>query len=213
MTGWFAGLTVLEQVYFWIAVVATALLVVQIVLLCFSSFGGDLDVDGDGIIDVDTDSGVSIFTVKGITAFLAVGGWVGLLASTLASEKLQWISVIFALIAGVAAWALVVFLMRMMLKLQCNGALEPDKLVGKHATVYVAIPPSRGGRGKITLNAQGKYVELDAVTDATEKLVCDETVEIIATENDCTVVKRATPSQKENEADDAVTVMNTLNLL
>ena len=58
------------------------------------------------------------------------------------------------------------------------------------ATVYVAIPSARSGRGKITLNAQGKFMELDAVTDCEEKLAVDETVEIISTENDCTVVKR-----------------------
>lgn len=198
MTEWYAGLSVLEQVYFWIAAVATVLLVVQVILLCFSSFGGDLDLDGDGTIDIDTDSGVSIFTVKGITAFLAVGGWVGLLTSTLAPDSLQWLSVITALVAGVAAWALVVVLMRMMLKLQCNGALEPDKLAGKRATVYVSIPAARGGRGKITLTAQGKFMELDAVTDG-EKLSVDETVEILSAESDYTVVRRVGTAPDETE--------------
>ena len=155
-----------------------------------SSFGGDVDVDGDGDIDVDPDSGVSIFTVKSITAFLAVGSWAGLLTCTLASDKLQWLSVIIAIIAGAAAMAVVVLAIRGMMKLQCNGALQSEKLVGMKATVYVAIPSARSGRGKITLNAQGKFMELDAVTDCEEKLAVDETVEIISTENDCTVVKR-----------------------
>ena len=86
--------------------------------------------------------------------------------------------------------AVVVLAIRGMMKLQCNGALQSEKLVGMKATVYVAIPSARSGRGKITLNAQGKFMELDAVTDCEEKLAVDETVEIISTENDCTVVKR-----------------------
>ena len=187
---WLKSLSVLEHIYFWLGIVSTIFLIIQIALMCFSSFGGDVDVDGDGDIDVDPDSCVSIFTVKSITAFLAVGSWAGLLTCTLASDKLQWLSVIIAIIAGAAAMAVVVLAIRGMMKLQCNGALQSEKLVGMKATVYVAIPSARSGRGKITLNAQGKFMELDAVTDCEEKLAVDETVEIISTENDCTVVKR-----------------------
>lgn len=187
---WFKSLTVMEHVYFWLGIVATVFLIIQIVLMCFSSFGGDVDIDGDGDIDVDTDSGVSIFTVKSVTAFFAVGCWAGLLVCALVPENLQWVSIFAALVAGGAAMAAVVLAIRAMLKLQCNGAVQTEKLIGERATVYVSIPPSREGRGKITLNAQGRYMELDAVTDEEEKLAVDEVVEIVSTENECTVVKR-----------------------
>jgi hypothetical protein len=193
MKEWFLSLTVLEQVFFWTAIVGTILLIVQIILMCFSSFGGDVDLDGDGIIDIeaDPDSGVCIFTSKSITAFLAVGGWSGLLTCALISDKLQWVSIIVAVLAGACAMAIVVILIRAMLKLQCNGVFQIEKLVGSSATVYVSIPPKRSGRGKITLNAQGKFVELDAMTDDDERIPVNEVVEITSTENECTVVKRA----------------------
>lgn len=190
MAEWFMNLRPWEQVYFWVGVVSTVFLIIQIVMLCFSSFGGDVDVDGDGDIDVDTDSGVTLFSVKSITAFLAVGSWTGLLVCALVSDGLQWLSVLIALIAGVAAWALVVFLMRAVYKLQSDGNLQTENLVGKRATVYVSIPAERSGRGKITLTAQGRYLELDAVTDG-ERIVTDQVVEIVSTENECTVVKKA----------------------
>lgn len=190
MKEWYTALSALGKVYLWLGTIATVFLIIQIILLCFSAFGGDLDLDGDGDIDVDADSGVSIFTVKGITAFFAVGGWAGLLVCALVKESLQWVSILVALAAGFAAMALVALMIRAMLKLQSSGTLQPEKLVGKRATVYVSIPPSRGGRGKITLNAQGKFMELDAVTDGNDRLACDEVVEIVATENECTVVKR-----------------------
>ncbi len=190
MAEWFANLTVLEHIYFWLGIVSTVFLIIQIILLCCTSFGGDVDTDGDGDIDVDTDSGVSIFTVKSITAFFAVGSWAGLLVCSLASDSLQWLSVIVALVAGAAAMTVVVVLLRAMYKMQYNGTMQPEKLVGKRATVYISIPAERSGRGKITLTAQGRYMELDAMTDG-EKLVTDESVEIVATENECAVVKRA----------------------
>lgn len=190
MKEWFLSLQWFEHVYLWLGVASTLFLIVQIILMCVSSFGGDVDLDGDGEIDVDADSGVSIFTTKSITAFFAVGSWTGLLVCALASDKLQWLSIIIAIIAGVIAAGAVVLLMRAIMKLQSNGILQTEKLVGKRAVVYVAIPAERGGRGKITLDAQGKFMELDAVTEESEKLVCDTAVEITATEGECAVVKR-----------------------
>lgn len=191
MVEWYQSLSVLEQVYFWLGVISTAFLVLQIILMCFSAFGGDLDLDGDGDIDVDFDSGVSLFTVKGITAFFAVGSWAGLLVCALVADELQWVSVIVAVIAGGLAMLGVALILRGISKLQCNGAIQTDKLIGMRATVYVSIPANRGGRGKITLNAQGRWLELDAVTEGEERLTVDQSVEIVATENECTVVRRA----------------------
>ena len=200
MKEWFQNLTVMEHIYLWLGVAATAFLIVQIIMMCCSSFGGDVDIDGDGDIDVDTDSGVSIFTVKSVTAFFAVGSWAGLLTCALTEGKMKWLSILFAVLAGAAAMAIVVVLVRAVLKLQCNGAVQHEKLVGKIATVYVSIPPSREGRGKITLNAQGRFLEIDAMTDSEEKLTVDEAVEIVSTENECAVVKKA-QNIKENEND------------
>ena len=200
MAEWYNGLSVFEQIYFWIALIASVFLIVQIVLLCFSSFGGDADLDGDGEIDVDMDSGVSLFTTKSLTAFLSIGGWAGLLTCSAVADNLQWLSIIIALAAGGAAWAGVYFALRGIAKMQCNGALQTEKLVGQRATVYVSIPQKRSGRGKITLEAQGKYTELDAVTDG-DRIAVDEVVEIIATQNECTVVKKveAEQTQEKNE--------------
>lgn len=213
MRDWFMGLSVMEQIYFWLGVVATVFLIIQIILMCFSSFGGDVDLDGDGDIDVDGDSGVSIFTVKSVTAFFAVGSWAGLLVCALVPDNLQWTSIFAALVLGAAAMSVVVFAIKAMQKLQCNGAVQTEKLVGLTATVYVSVPPSRSGRGKITLDAQGRFMEVDAVTDCEERLAVDELVEIIATENDVAVVsrvKKADSAEKEvskevsKEADTAV---------
>lgn len=196
MIEWYSTLTVLEQVYFWLGIVATVFLIIQIVMLCFTSYGGDVDLDGDGDIDVDMDSGVSIFTVKSLTAFFAVGSWAGLLTCALIADNLQWVSVIVALVAGAAAFALVVLLMRFIYKMQSSGTFQPEKLVGRRATVYVSVPEKRSGRGKITMNAQGKFVELDAITDG-ERLSVDDAVKIVATENECMVVEKYSEPAEE----------------
>jgi membrane protein implicated in regulation of membrane protease activity len=192
---WYNSLLTAEKIYFWIAVVGTVLLVVQIILM-ICSFGGGADADadadfgGDGAFDApDGDLGISLFTVKGITAFLAIGGWVGLLVLQIKSN-LIWLSIILALLAGVLSMFLVALALKGIAKLQCSGNLEKERLIGKEATVYVSIAPNRSGRGKIVMTAQGAYTELDAVTDETEKISVDERVVITDIGADFMVVKR-----------------------
>lgn len=189
MKEWFNNLLWYEHIYLWLGVVSTVFLIVQIIMMCFSSFGGDVDLDGDGDIDVDTDSGVSIFTVKSITAFFAVGSWSGLLTCSLITDRLDWVSILVAVVTGIAAAAVVVVIMKAIVKMQSNGILQPEKLIGKRATVYVTIPAARGGMGKITLEAQGKFMEFDAVTDEEEKLSYNMPVEIVQANNECMIVK------------------------
>lgn len=192
MIEWLQSLSVLSQIYFWIAAAATLLLILQIVLMIFS-FGGselDTDIDTDIDFDADTDTGIGIFTLKGLTAFFTLGAWVGLLCSELFGKNLCWLSVFPALIFGSAAMIGMAFVMKLMLKLQVSGNLEKGNVEGKIATVYVSIQPSRTGRGKITLTAQGKFMELDAVTDEEEKLSVDERVIIEEFSNGTAVVKK-----------------------
>lgn len=188
---WFLEMSALEQVFFWIAIVASVLLVVQIVMLIISFGGGDLDADGnfdsfDG--DADTDGGLSIFTVKGLTAFFALGGWCGFTAASYLPGNI-WAPILISVVTGTIALLGVGLALRLISKLTCSGNLETEKLVGKIATVYVSIPANRSGRGKITLTAQGKYMEIDAVTDG-ERIATDEQVEIVAYTDDFAMVQK-----------------------
>jgi membrane protein implicated in regulation of membrane protease activity len=192
---WYNSLATAEKIYFWIAVVGTILLVVQIILM-ITSFGGGADADadtdfgGDGAFDApDGDLGISLFTVKGITAFLAIGGWVGLLVLEINADRVA-LSIVLALISGIASMLLVALAMKGIAKLQCSGNLDKEKLIGREASVYVSIAPSRTGRGKIVLTAQGAYTELDAVTDEQEKIPVDERVVITDVGADYMVVQR-----------------------
>ena len=45
MKEWFMGLSWYEHIYLWLGVAATVFLIVQIILMCFSAFGGDIDID------------------------------------------------------------------------------------------------------------------------------------------------------------------------
>ena len=196
---WFTALSVPEKIYFIIAVAASILLIIQIIMLLFSLGGGDIDMDGGAVGDGidDADGGLSFFTVKSLTAFFALGGWCGFAAQTSLGDNV-WAPILIALATGAAALFGVAFAMRGIAKLQCSGNIVKHKLVGSTATVYVSIPAGRSGRGKITLSAQGKYMEIDAMTDD-ERIPVDCLVEIAEYVGDFALVKRAgmTPAEKE----------------
>lgn len=194
MWQWIISLDILSSIYFWVAVAATVLLIVQIIMMLFS-FGGDADVDldGDGLPDdmsAGNDSGIGFFTLKGITVFFSIGAWVGLLCVILFPESLEWLSILPAFISGMIGMVIMYFAMKGMAKMQSNGNIQRESIVGKEATVYVSIRPSRTGRGKVTMTAQGQYIELDAVTDEQEKINVDEKVIVCEYTNGTAVVKR-----------------------
>lgn len=185
---WLQSLSVTEHIFFWIAVVASVLLVVQIIMLLVSFAGMDSDISDTFEGDIDGDGGLSIFSVKAITAFFSVGGWCGFATATYVDNV--WLPVIVSVLTGAVALVGVAFAMKGIMKLQCSGNVVKEKIVGSSATVYISIPPARTGRGKITLTVQGKYSELDAVTDDGERIASDEAVEIVAYEDDFAVVQR-----------------------
>lgn len=187
-TNWLQTLSVTEHIFFWIAIAASALLIVQIILMLFSFAGVDGEF-GDTIDgDMDTDGGLSFFSLKTITAFFCIGGWCGFATATYIDNV--WLPILISVLTGAVALVGVGFAMRGIAKLQCSGNLVKEKLTGAVGTVYVSIPASRQGRGKITLTVQGKFSELDAVTDESERISCDEQVEILSYEDDFAVVKR-----------------------
>ena len=193
MFDWLKALSGLEIAYFIIACIGTVALLIQIVMMLIGAGGEadadfDTDTDGDGSLDTHTDTGVSLFTVKGLTAFFAIGGWTGMLM--LSYNVGVAITVPVSVVAGLAAYFIVWALIRLVLKLQEDGTLNYASAIGQTATVYVSIPASRTGRGKITLVLQGRYTELDAVTDETERIPVDCAVEITEQAGDAFVVRK-----------------------
>ena len=62
--------------------------------------------------------------------------------------------------------------------------------VGLAATVYVPIPATGKGVGKVQLSMQNRIVEYQAVTEDSEPLKTGEKVQVVAIKNDDTVQVR-----------------------
>jgi hypothetical protein len=190
----------LSDVYLVCAVVGGTLLVVQTVLSAIGGGHGDHDmahgVDHDtGALhdphDVGHERSESVFvkwlSLRTIVALLTFFGLAGL-ASAKAGLS-TGVGLGISLAVGAASVFVVAFLMASLSRLQSQGNLNLNNAVGLPAKVYLRIPGAMKGHGKITLEVQGRFVEVEAVSAGPEiptgadvrvvALISPETVEVL----------------------------------
>ena len=180
---WWNSLSLVSQVFACVAIPATMILLIQTLLLFFGV--GD---DADGADDIPQDvpeadigdgtfgeelpsevhdgfglEGLRIFTVRGIVAFFVVFGWLGMVMDSAGISLAITIPVSIA--CGFLMMLALAFLFKAILKLRNDGNADNRNAVGTSGKVYLTIPPSRSGSGKVNIMLQGAYVERDAVTD------------------------------------------------
>ncbi len=177
MVAWWQSLSVISQIFACVAIPTSLVLLIQTVLMligigadALDGADADLDLDGDGVLDqefMDPDpsglDGLRIFTVRGIIAFAVVFGWVGLVMDT--AGVALWLTIVVATAAGVAMMVLLAVMMRAVMRLRSDGTLDNRNALGVSGRVYLTVPASRTGEGKVNVLLQGSYVERDAVTD------------------------------------------------
>ena len=184
------------------AVPATVILILQTVMLLFGLGGGDgdLDTDCDGGFDCDDvpddfeadaagnfgDGGLRLFTMRGIVAFFAVGAWAGIAALQMGAPV--WASIITFLAVGFLAMVGVAYFIKWSLKLQSNGTLKYSNAIGLVGEVYMTVPASGSGKGKINVVLQERYAEIEAVTNCDRELKFGEQVKIVGLADSNTVL-------------------------
>ena len=161
-----------QAIYTWMAVIGCGILLVQVILqvIGVGDHDGDLHVDIDGDVgDGDFGHGDWFFgflSFKTLVAFVGFFGLTGLLLLERDMGTPQ--RALYATLAGLAAVVVVGYLMKLLHTLGHSGTLDVANALGVEGTVYLRIPAAGAGRGKVTLDVQGRSVELGAVTDGPE---------------------------------------------
>jgi hypothetical protein len=166
MNEWWSALNSFEKTFWIIAIPASVAFLVQLVLVFI---GGDLEGDFDGDTDVDAevdaDHGIpfQFFTLKNLIAFFTVFGWTGLACSD--SGLSNWISILISFVSGVVMMSIMATIFYYMGKLTDSGSLDVRNALNSEGEVYLIIPGSRSGFGKVQIKVQGSLRELDAATN------------------------------------------------
>jgi hypothetical protein len=162
----------LGDVYLICAVVGGTLLVVQTILM---AIGGhhDGEMAHDGVDATQADGGVGHdlgmrkwLSIKAVVAALTFFGLGGLAAQK--AGLTPYVGLAISLAAGAAAVFVVASLMAGLSRLQSKGNLDLRNAVGAVGKVYLRVPAGRGGVGKVTLEVQGRFVEVEAITAGPE---------------------------------------------
>ena len=171
----FSEQTTLMQVFWGTAIVSTAIMLIQTILSLLGMSDLDLDVGVDG--GLDDCSGVDLFSVKNIVNFFVGFGWAGISFRPYVESDL--LLIFLSLLVGVGFVLIFIFIFKQLMKLESNSAVGADACVGRTADVYLRIPASRSGKGKIQLSINGAAREFDAVTDDAELIPSGAVVTVL----------------------------------
>lgn len=172
MFDWWLALATPDQVFWGIALVTSAVLALQLLMLVLG-FDGDLDADVDvGFDDLDADvdhgDGGGILSVRTVTAFFTGFGWGGVVA--LDAGLSLTVTLVVATVSGGVLMASVYGLMQALYSLRYSGTLDYRNAVGTRASVYLPIPPQMGGTGQVSVPLQGRLMTVKAMTRSKERL-------------------------------------------
>ena len=212
---WWNSLNITEQIFYCIAVPSTLVLLIQTIMM-FLGLGDDGNADGveitdtydsvpedltpdagDGVFGEDSVSepddsfgmqGLRIFTLRGIVAFLVVFGWLGVVLE--GAGVALWLNMIISSACGFGIMLVLAFLLRAIMRLRSDGNTDNRNAVGTSGKVYLTVPPSRSGEGKVQIMLQGSYVERNAVTDDTSPIPTGSEIVVVGVSGQTDLVVR-----------------------
>jgi hypothetical protein len=171
----------METMFLFCAIIGGTILVCQFLMTLFGMGAGGHDLDGgspDFSHDIphDTHAGghhhdshhshsnalFKIITIRTLVAAIAFFGIAGMGATQSGFEPSAVIAIALAAAAG--AMFAVFYLMKSLTRFDFDGNIHIEWAVGKPATVYVPIPASGAGAGKIQMKLQNQVVEFQATT-------------------------------------------------
>lgn len=167
MNEWFAAFDPFEKVYWSIALIASIIFVILIIL---TIVGGEFDDTGDVDSDIDGDTGIhfQFLSFKNLIGFFTLFGWSGI---TCIGEGLsKGMVILISTICGLLMMAIMASLFYYLGKLNSSGSLKIKNALNQVGEVYLTIGANRSRIGKVHINIQGGLRELEALTDETSDL-------------------------------------------
>ena len=169
------------QKFFWVIALCASLVFLIQTIMTFVGLGTDADVDAgpmDSSIDSMEDGSLSgVFSFRNLINFLLGYGWAG--ALLFSSIEKGWLLQVVAIAVGLVFVLAFVFMFRQVMKLSHDGSFKMSEAVGLKADVYLRIPASRSGRGKVQVSVKGSVHEIDAMTDNDTEIATGGQVQIV----------------------------------
>jgi membrane-bound ClpP family serine protease len=155
---------------------------------------------GGGHGDADHPDSTHLFAIVSFKTLVAAAAFFGITGlATSSAEFPATTTLVLSIAAGAVAMYGMYGLLRLIASLSSSGNERIDNAVGLAATVYVPIPATGKGAGKVQLSMQNRIVEYQAVTDDAQPLKTGEAVEVVGIRNSDTLEVRRVAKAAERE--------------
>lgn len=191
---WWAGRTVAMKILWGVTLAASLVFIIQTVLTFIGADvdaagldGADIDAHVGDVSDADLGGGGNLYTFRNLINFLLGFGWsVILLEDAIPSTGLR---LVVAVAIGVALVALVMWLFRLLGKMQQSGNIDVYKsAIGCEGTCYLTIPAGRSGEGKVQISIGGAVREYNAQTEDGEPISTGTPIKVVDVINGITLL-------------------------
>jgi hypothetical protein len=179
------GLDPLLKSYWYIALPVSLFFLLQTIMTFIGLSGGETDIDSDS---GDTDLPFEIFTLRNLINFLLGFSWTGISLYDSIENKL--ILILISVAVGILFIGIFFILIKQILKLGEDNSFKFENTINQTATVYLTIPEAKSGVGKVQVSVNGSYHELQAMTEASEKITTGSVVKIRNVENNILIVEK-----------------------
>ena len=178
----------LLKAFWYIALPVSIFFGLQTIMTFIGLSGGEADVDMDADGNDTGDMPFEIFTLRNLINFLLGFSWTGI--SLYNKFENKTILILIAVLVGISFVVVFFFLIKQILKLSEDNSFKIENTLNKTADVYLTIPESKSGKGKVQISVNGSFHELDAMTLSTEKIPSGAVIKVIAVENNILIVEK-----------------------
>ena len=188
MAIWWSSLSVLSKILWGVTLAATLVFIIQSIL---TFVGADMDSNTDFDMDAtdisgDLGGGINLYTFRNFINFILGFGWTAILLKD--SVKSKAVLIIIATLVGIALVAIVMYLFRLLAKMQASGNIDVNTMaVGCTGKVYLTIPGERKGVGKVQISINNSVREYEALTDG-DTIKTDTSIKVVEVINDSTLL-------------------------
>ena len=171
----------LLRTFWYIALPVSIIFIIQAIMTFVggnTSDGIAADFDSDFS---DTDAPFQLFSLRNLINFLLGFSWAGIAFYKIIGNKT--ILFLVAILTGVAFVGIFFVIIRQLMKLTEDDSFRLQEALDKTAEVYLTIPKSRTGKGKILISVKDSVHELEAMTDASEPIPSHTTIKVVKIEN------------------------------
>lgn len=183
---YFAHLDPLLRMYWFVAIPASAVFVIQ-TILTFVGLDSAHHID---FVDADShgDADFQIFSLRNLINFLLGISWSGISFYDIIPNSI--VLVIISCCMGCAFVYAFFLIITQIQKLAEDNSFRFADALNKTAEVYVPIPAQLSGKGKVVVSVKGSVHELEAITNQ-GSIATGSIVKVVGIEGNLLIVEKA----------------------